>query len=137
MKQRPALFRVLQALSCLAFALALVLSPPSSAHAHEAMHGVSAQGVSAHETVAGADMQADDGHAHDHAQAQHCAASSDAAETSAGAGQCCNGICLSVVLADTVRLPVSTETFAHQQISTVRLIAFDPVGVLRPPKHLI
>jgi hypothetical protein len=126
---RAAIFNALQALSCLVFALALVLSPASAAHAHDGSHA-------AHPS---APSQAKHDHScsllgHDKAGVVDLSAAQADKDT---AGKCCSGICLTVVLSDTLHMSASTKPHGHEPSVVRCLFAFDPVGFLRPPKHLI
>lgn len=66
-----------------------------------------------------------------------CAAHFDEAGDDAGSAQCCSGICLSVVLSEALPVVVTASANAHEAKVAPRLFASDPVGLLRPPRHLI
>lgn len=121
-------FKVLQVLSCLAFALGLILLPPTAAHAHGAIH-------EAHQVSA---LQASDGFiSNDPMTAKLCVTIKASMDHDAGSGQCCSGVYISVALLETMPTAVSMTPYAHEAYVTPDLLAYDPVGFLRPPKNLI
>ncbi|WP_186766713.1 hypothetical protein [Puniceibacterium confluentis] len=124
------LVKVLQALSCLALALALVLSPPSAAHAHEASHSGSAMAVS----VAHMDHAAMGHGERAGPQGGDLLAGTDGGDDE-GPQQCCNGICLTIALSDGLLPDLKSGPDGHEAILPPRLIAYDPIGFLRPPKY--
>ncbi|MFP5510354.1 MAG: hypothetical protein ACLGIP_14490 [Alphaproteobacteria bacterium] len=129
-----------RAFTCIAFALALVLSPPSAAHAASSMHdGHQAKSVG----VAGAAMTYDTGsdahHAHEKlgVASDIDTAASDKDGKEQQSDECCNGICISVVFLNDTNLrtePVGTRQYA---ILDGQTHSVETTGLLRPPRFLI
>ncbi len=125
---------LLKTLACFAFAVALVLFPPSASHAATGMHG-DHQSMSAsvnhaakdHDHTAAPTHLSHDKHGHD-------AGTHDADHAT---DHCCNGICVIAVMHE------DTHVFANQPASG-RYLALDaqttsvePSDFLRPPQLLI
>ena len=127
----------MKAFTCFAFALALVLSPPSAAHAGSGMHdGHLAKSVG----VAEAHESGSDAH---HAQPSHKIVSDIVIAVPGEDGEkqqsdeCCNGICISAVfLEDTM---VSAEPVGSREyvILDGQTHSVETSGLLRPPRFLI
>ena len=98
----------LNAVACLAFAAALVLFPPSASHAASGMH---------------------DGH---YANVMDDVAPSSAPDDSAG--NCCNGMCLSVVLMDHAHPQDDAVTAGTYKIGHAQARSLEAQGFLRPPQ---
>ena len=126
-----------RAFTCIAFALALVFSPPSAAHAASGMHdGHQAKSVG----VVGAAMTHDTGSdAHEKlgvASAIDIAAS-DKDGKEQQSQECCNGICISVVFIEDSRIraePVGTSEYV---ILDGQTYSVETAGFFRPPRFLI
>ncbi|WP_322866612.1 hypothetical protein U5922_010715 [Aquicoccus sp. G2-2] len=123
----------LEALLCLVIVCALVVLPPSSAHAtsgmHDAHHAVSAMGDHATARHAhGAD-------ATHHMQDAGGALAPDAEQDQASA-PCCSDICVSVVLSDTTTVEPVPVARSGYLITLVDSASADLAGFLRPPLHL-
>lgn len=129
-----------RAFTCIAFALALVLSPPSAAHAASGMHdGHQAKSVG----VVGAAMTHDTGsdahHAHEKLRVASDIdiAASDKDGKEQQSQECCNGICISVVFIEDTRIraePVGTSEYV---ILDGQTYSVETAGFLRPPRFLI
>ena len=129
-----------RAFTCIAFALALVLSPPSAAHASSGMHDgheVKSVGV-----VGAAEARETGSDAH-HAHTMLEVVSDIGIEVSDKDGkerqsdECCNGICISVAFLDDTNLraePVGTRQYV---ILDGQTYSFETTGFLRPPRFLI
>ncbi|MEH6830906.1 MAG: hypothetical protein V7661_08685 [Sulfitobacter sp.] len=128
------IYAMMKTLACAAFVLALVLLPPSAAHASASMHG--GHHSAAETLTVGADHQT-----HDMSQVDQVAGkcrSVDSAEgQDHGAGKCCSGICSSVVLNETAPVFV-VHTIADRYIPLqAQARSAEPSGFLRPPQFLI
>ena len=127
-----------RAFTCIAFALALVFSPPSAAHAASDMHdGHQAKSI----VVVDAAMTNDTGSDAHHALKKLRVASDIAASDKDGKEQqsqeCCNGICISVVFIEDSRIraePVGTSEYV---ILDGQTYSVETAGFLRPPRFLI
>ena len=128
------IYAMMKTMACAAFIFALVLLPPSAAHASASMHGGQ---HSAPET-----LNVGAGHkTHDMSQVAEAAGkcgSVDSAEgQDHGAGKCCSGICSSVVLIETAPVFV-VYTIADRYIPLhAQARSTEPSGFLRPPQFLI
>ena len=127
-----------RAFTCIAFALALVFSPPSAAHAASGMHdGHQAKSI----VVVGAAMTHDTGsdahHAHEKLRVASDIAASDKDGKEQQSQECCNGICISVVFIEDSRIraePVGTSEYV---ILDGQTYSVETAGFLRPPRFLI
>jgi hypothetical protein len=120
----------IKALACLIFAVALVLLPPSSAHAASGMHD--------DPQVAAIAEHAHTDHAHDTEASQvKCGVVSDSAGGDHNSGQCCSGICLSVALNEVDGVFFRQKTRDTFLAFFAQIRSIDPTGFLRPPQHLI
>ncbi|TDK50713.1 hypothetical protein [Antarcticimicrobium luteum] len=132
MASKTALFKALQALPCTVFALMLVFWLPSVGHSHDAMHG-------AHVS---ASSHAKSDHSHN-PHANLLAVEDDCSEmlmnqaSSENGDKCCGEVCLTLVLTEMQLLLVSADQNCHEPIMITPLVAFAPVGFLRPPRHLV
>ncbi len=124
----------LNALACLALALALVMSPPSASHAGSGMH-------SDHHASGCQNDHKNGGHEHGSMSsvAAHdgCGSISKAENGDDSSGQCCSGICLSVVLDNTVGIFVEQATSGKYLTLHAQTNSIEPSGFLRPPQLLI
>ncbi|MCQ0092993.1 hypothetical protein FGD77_15165 [Roseovarius sp. M141] len=121
-------------LSYLAVICALMFLPPSATHAASGMHG-DQHGATAHSDHAVAK------HAHGATSANSTHGASEGASQGehekAASGECCSGICTSVVLDE------SGFAFArHAERGKYRTVlaqpdSIEPTGFLRPPLYLI
>lgn len=134
MKSKNTISTWLKVLACLAFAFALVLSPPSASHAASGMHG------DHHAAPVSAD-HSDKDHVHvadsSISEHEHHASGSDMDADDQASGQCCSGICLSAVLDENghdfeVQVTNGKYLTLHAQAASV-----EPSGFLRPPQTLI
>lgn len=129
-----------KAVTCFALALALVLSPPSAAHAASGMH-VEHQTKSAE--AIGAAVGHDAGSEVHHSHTNHRVIEDTTIEVSDRDGktqqsdECCNGICISVVFLEDTKVrvePVGTREYA---ILDGQTYSVETSGLLRPPQFLI
>jgi hypothetical protein len=123
---------LVKALFCVTVLVSLILYPPSSAHAHSAAHGpaMAQNAESGHHGSHAA-------HAHhdmEEAQAQMTASVGD---TTADTPNCCQGICMAAVLAQTVATLPEVHGADHEATWLSSFSPFDPLEHRRPPKHLI
>jgi|TARA_B110000908_G_scaffold85612_1_gene102279 hypothetical protein len=134
MKTKNTTTALLKALACLAFAFALVFSPPSASHAASGLHDD-------HQMDSVILDHVDNSHSHEamsstslHNESNSTSKSVDDEQSST---QCCSGICLSVALTET------DIVFGDQTASGVHLTlhaqtaSIEPSGFLRPPQFLI
>lgn len=134
MRMLKPIYAMTKTLVCAAFVFALVLLPPSAAHASANMHGGH---HSAPETLTvGADHQN-----HDMSQgvkaAWKCGSVDSAQGQDHAAGKCCSGICSSVVLNETAPVFVG-HTIADRYIPLqAQANSVELSGFLRPPQFLI
>ena len=124
----------LNAVACLAFAAALVLFPPSASHAASGMH----DGHYAAVMDDVADINAQDA-LHDHSTMDRAAVynHSDKSPSSApddSAGNCCNGMCLSIVLMDHAHPQDDAVTAGTYKIGHAQARSLEAQGFLRPPQ---
>ncbi|WP_372991067.1 hypothetical protein [Sulfitobacter sp.] len=131
MNVKSAIISWVKVAACLALAISLVLFPPSAAHAASGVHG----GHHSKPVIADSDISM---HGQDH-QTSGTEHDAELANTDdeISAGNCCSGICISVVLNDSV-------LSAGEQVPTDRLLmpdaqarSIDASGFLRPPQFLI
>lgn len=127
MQARWTFRKLIQAFSCLVFALSLVLLPAFSGahdHAGSAMHGASS-------LVAAATQDAD-------AASPHCAnhkqASAQPDDLSSASSVCCDSICVAVVIADVPRTPDIPHGEEHHGVRGAVFAGSAIHGLLRPPK---
>ncbi len=120
----------LKTLACIAFAFALVLSPPSASHAASGMHGDN-------HTVLVSFDDGDSNHVHDadlsiSKTATHASAS-QADDNDQTSRKCCSDICLSAVLnesGDEIVIQVTNSKYLNLPARTA---STEPSGFLRPP----
>ena len=127
-----------RAFTCIAFALALVLSPPSAAHAASGMHdGHQAKSI----VVVGAAMTHDTGsdahHAHEKLRVASDIAASDKDGKEQQSQECCNGICISVVFIEDTRIRAEPVGKSEYVILDGQTYSVETAGFLRPPRFLI
>jgi hypothetical protein len=125
---------LIKTLACAAFVFALVLLPPSAAHASADMHGGQ---HSTHESLTvGADHQS-----HDMSQSGKLAGKCGSLDSAEGqdhaAGKCCSGICSSVVLNETAPLFLGHSIADRYIPLQAQARSTEPSGFLRPPQFLI
>ena len=128
------IYALIKTLACAAFVFALVLLPPSAAHASSDMHG--GHHSTPESLTVGAERQS-----HDMSQvaqvAGKCGSVDSAEGQDHGAGKCCSGICSSVVLNETARL-FPGHSIADRYIPLqAQARSTEPSGFLRPPQFLI
>ncbi|WP_073145971.1 MULTISPECIES: hypothetical protein [Litoreibacter] len=135
MKKKTTTFKALRAVACFAFALALVFFPPAVTHAGSGAHG-------ANQVVS----QSTDGTVTDHSEGVdtvnstahlNCNSVSTTGDDEPSSGQCCNGICLLIVLDEVETLDIeqvgrTQHLRLHEQTKSVEMSGF-----LRPPQSLI
>lgn len=131
MIKKTSIAKVVMALLCLVFAFALVIFPPSSAHAAAGVHG----GHSAVPKSEAASQRPN--HSHVIALQADCGGHVDASTSNAGTPPCCAGVCSGAILIEEfASLQVDASKF-EPVVLKVLFFAADDDGVLRPPKHLI
>ena len=122
--------KLCQTLFSVALLMALILYPPSSAHAHHAAF------------AAAVDQDMDAGHHahahHDMGDADHMRHLTEAdSGTSSDTPNCCQGICMAAVIAQPLSSLPRMQRAGHEATWLSSLSPFDPVAHRRPPKHLI
>ena len=126
--------------TCIAFALALVFSPPSAAHAASGMHdGHQARSVGVVGAAITHDTGSDAHHAHEKlgVASDIDIAASDKDGKEQQSQECCNGICISVVFIEDTKIraePVGTSEYV---ILDGQTYSVETAGFLRPPRFLI
>lgn len=132
MLQRTIISKLIKTLFCVTLLFSLVLYPPSSAHAHASAHGGS--------TVQDTDHGHHGGHGahahHDIGDAQSPLNAMDS-DTSSDAPNCCQGICMAAVIAQSPSVLQEVNRAGHEATWLSSFSAFDPFEHRRPPKHLI
>ena len=124
--------------TCIAFALALVFSPPSAAHAASGLHaGHQAKSI----VVVGAAMTHDTGsdahHAHEKLRVASDIAASDKDGKEQQSQECCNGICISVVFLEDTKIEAEPVGTSEYVILDGQTYSVETAGFLRPPRFLI
>jgi len=129
MLKRAIISKLIKTLLCVTLLMSLILYPPSSAHAHTAGHGVA--------VVQNADTGHHAGHgAHAHHDMGHAQLTADS-DTSSDAPNCCQGICMAAVIAQSPSDLPDVQRASHLATWLSSFSPFDPVEHRRPPKHLI
>ena len=132
MEQTLIFFRTARSLACLAFAVALVLLPPSASHGSHGEHPY-AQASTDHSGMKTAhDL-------HDAKAVHHvdCGSASDHSHEDTTPGSCCDGMCLSVGIIDSEQVfHWSSSTFRYA-LPRTQTSSVEPVQDRRPPKVLI
>lgn len=128
------IFAIMKTVACAAFALALVILPPSASHASTDMHG-------GQHSVVDASEQGGAHQNHDMSSSSTMGAKCGSAASSEGqdhlAGKCCGGICSSVVLNDVAPVFVGQTTSDRYVPLRAQASSIEPSGFLRPPQPLI
>ncbi|PVA09016.1 hypothetical protein DC366_15760 [Pelagivirga sediminicola] len=134
MKPKKTIAACLKALSYLAIICALMFLPSSATHAASGIHGD-------HHAASVSSDQAVPKHAHEAASSEsmHGASgsASQADQKDQASGQCCNGLCVSVVLDDTDIPFVKQATRDKYLMVLAQPDSIEPTGFLRPPLYLI
>jgi hypothetical protein len=127
-----AISALVKSFAIVAVALAVVFSPPSAAHAASGMH------ANQHSAAAHAVVQSEI-HTHDMSQAVAAgvAVGSKAAASDDASGNCCSGVCFSVVLNNTHPDSKQTASTGRYIVLDAQTASVEPSGVLRPPQFLI
>lgn len=123
-----------KALTCLALVLTLVFAPPSASHAGAGMHGDHHASATQH------DNDAVDGSSRDissHTTYSSCGSTSASTSDDESTGQCCSGICFSVVLDETTGDAAIQPTDGKYLTLHAQADSIEPAGFLRPPQFLI
>jgi hypothetical protein len=130
-----AITTLIKAFACLVVALSIALFPPPAAHAGSNMHA----SLDAAQVQMGdpASHHAVSNDAAKSASVVKCASDVKAGLADAGANQCCNGICLTVVLIDWPVLRQGQVSSSRLTARSTQMPHVDPNGFLRPPKLLI
>ena len=129
-----------RAFTCIAFALALVLSPPSAAHAASGMHdGHQAKSVGVVGAAEAHHTGSDAHHSHEKLKVASDIgmAASDKDGKEQQSQECCNGICISVVLLEDSKVcpePVGAKEYVILDGFTHSV---ETSEFLRPPRFLI
>ena len=125
---------LLKALWCFAFALMLVMSPLTASHAASGMHGD-------HHTLAAQTDHQEDKNAHGSmlpTSPQDVSGSEVlSADQDATSENCCNGICISVVLDEAADVFVVRTKSGRYLTLHAQTTSIEPSGFLRPPQFLI
>jgi hypothetical protein len=128
------IFAMMKTVACAAFALALVILPPSALHASTDMHG------GQHSVVDVAEQSAAHQN-HDMSSSSTMGAKCGSTASSKGqdhlAGKCCGGICSSVVLNEVAPVFVVQTTSDRYVPLRAQASSIEPSGFLRPPQSLI
>ena len=123
-----------KAIACIAFAFALVFFPPSASHAATGMHGddyaISAHGDHKATAHSHGEQSSTVGHA-------KCGSVSNITDEDHAAGQCCSGICLSVVLIESIVAVIDRTTASRYLMPDTQTRSVVSSGFLRPPQFLI
>ncbi len=137
MSRLDSIYTMIKALVCVAFVLALVLLPPSSAHASSGMHGGIQGGE--HPVTDLSDHSAHQGHDMSSSliTGATCGSTADFDGQDHTGGKCCSGMCSSVVLDDVHPVFVGLTTGDRFIPLQARATSVDPSGFLRPPQYLI
>ena len=134
---KSTIMALLKALACAVFVFAMVLTPPTAAHASSGMHdGLNDMPDHAHH--ADHDSVGQDGAVHSlnvmHDKNDLGSTTDDEHHAS---GQCCNGICISVVLGES-GLVIAGQVKSGEYLSPhTQSRSVVPSGFLRPPQYLI
>jgi hypothetical protein len=124
----------LKVLSCLAFALALVFSPPSASHAASGLHDD-------HQMASVILDHVNNSHSHDAMSStsfnNESNSTSKSGDDEQSSTQCCSGICLSVVLIETGIVFGDEATSSVDLTLHAQTASIEPSGFLRPPQFLI
>lgn len=134
MSPRKTISACLKGLSYLAIICALMVLPPSATHAASGMHG--------HQHGAAAHLNHSvEKHAHGAASANHMHDASGSASQGehekAASGECCSGLCASVVLDESGIAFVRHAERGKYRTVRAQPDSIDPAGFLRPPLYLI
>lgn len=125
-------FKTAKALACLAFAIALVLFPPTVSHGlHDAHHNAQA-------SMDHSDMSAShDLHGADAGLHVDCGSASDHSHEDTAPGSCCDGMCLSVGIIDDEQVFHRSSSFFRYALPGTQTSSVEPVSDRRPPRILI
>ena len=130
----------IKALTVIAFALALVLSPPTAAHAASGMHD-------GHQARSADIVRA--AKAHDDTEIGHVAHAklkvagdiglpgADKQGKKKQSEECCNGICISVVFLEDTKIEAEPVGTSEYVILDGQTYSVETAGFLRPPRFLI
>ena len=141
METRSTILGWLNACVCVAFAFALVLLPPSAAHAFSVLHdghhvGSDSfeQDIPGYETDNSASMNMVDG-----SDSGTAAEKSDeiVLNTNGTSGQCCSDICFSAVLDENGPVIAKQVKSGKYRMLHAQTTSVDLAGFLRPPQYLI
>ena len=132
MLQRAIISKLIKTLFCVTLLVSLILYPPSSAHAHSSAHGpaMAQNAESGNHDSHGAHSH------HDMGEVQGKMTASPGA-TTADTPNCCQGICMAAVLAQTAAGLPEVHRANHDATWLSSFSPFDPLEHRRPPKHLI
>lgn len=129
-----------RAFTCIVFALALVLSPPSAAHAASGMHdGHQAKSVGVVDAAEAHHTGSDAHHAHEKLKVASDIgmAASDKDGKEQQSQECCNGICISVVFLEDTKVRTEPDGTREYVIPRRQTYSAVTTGFLRPPRFLI
>ncbi len=133
MKSKKTIFAYLKALSYLVIVCASVFLPPSATHAASGIHG-------GHHVASVSSDHAVATHAHGAASANSIHGASESASKAdhedQASGQCCSGICVSVVLDETYIAFVEHAERDRYRTIYAQPESVEPTGFLRPPLYL-
>jgi hypothetical protein len=135
MTKNNAITTLIRVLACLALVFAIVLFPPSAAHAESSKDA--GRYVHSEKNNSSATHQASHSETTKSGSPTICSSKSSVAHSESGSNQCCSGICFTAVL-------IEVSALRHDQISSSEYIVgftqmtlVDPNGFLRPPRLLI
>jgi hypothetical protein len=134
MYRRRSISALYKVLTCLALVLTLVFAPPSASHAGAGMHGDNHASATQHDHDVG------DGSIScmsSHATHASCGSTSASTSDDESTGQCCSGICFSVVLDETTGDSAIQPTGEKYLTLYAQSDSIKPSGFLRPPQFLI
>ena len=125
---------LLKVLACLAFAFALVFSPPSASHAASGMHDD-------HQMASVTLDHVDNTHScHSKSSTplhNEFSSTTKSVDDEHSSAQCCSGICLSVALNETGIVFGDQTTSGVYLTLHAQTASIEPSGFLRPPQFLI
>ena len=129
MYSHRAMSELFKSLAIVVFALALVFYPPSAAHAASGLHD------NQHKLAVHSEVQSDT-HVHgiSHGTAPSLDGASTTSESDDSSGNCCSGVCFSVVLDSTHRDFTRSASTGRYVVLDAQTDSVETSGFLRPPQ---